>query len=53
MTKKEDIEIWQDKLTEGSTYKMHNFKILKKKSQFIVCDHPFKLLFIGVTFVRP
>jgi len=53
MTKKKDMEIWQDKLMEGSTYIMQNFKILKNKSQFRICDHPFKILFIGVTFVRP
>ena len=46
MTKKEDIEIWQHKITEGGTYIMQNFKILKNKSQFRVCDHPFKLFFI-------
>jgi len=32
---------------------MHNFKILKNDVQFKVCEHPFKLLFIGATFVRP
>jgi len=31
---------------------MHNFKILKNIAQYRVCDHPFKLLFIGATFVR-
>jgi len=31
---------------------MHNFKILKNRAQYRVCDHPFKLLFIGATSIR-
>jgi len=32
---------------------MHNFKILKNRAQYRVCDHPFKLIFIGAMSVRP
>ena len=52
MIKKEDISTWEDKLKEGESYIMHNFKILNNRAQYRVCDHPFKLLFIGATFVR-
>ena len=31
---------------------MHNFKVLKNNGQYRVCDHQFKLVFIGVTVVR-
>jgi len=40
-------------LKEGDTYIMHNFKIVKNDGQYRVCALPFKLLFIGATFVRP
>jgi len=52
MIKKEDIATWEDKLKEGESYIMHNFKILNNRAQYRVCDHPFKLLFIGATSVR-
>ena len=45
--------MWDGKLKEGDTYIMHNFKIVKNDGQYRVCDHPFKLLFIGATSVRP
>jgi len=32
---------------------MHTFKIGKNDGQYRVCEHSFKLLFIGATFVRP
>ena len=37
---------------EGETYIMHNFKILKNEGQYRVCEHPYKLLFIGATSVK-
>ncbi|KAG4990855.1 hypothetical protein JHK87_024312 [Glycine soja] len=39
-------------LKENCTYVMHNFKVLKNNGQYRVCDHQFKLVFIGVTIVR-
>ena len=39
-------------MIEGETYIMHNFKILKNEGQYRVCEHPYKLLFIGATFVK-
>jgi len=51
MIKKEDIATWEDKLKEGESYIMHNFKILNNRAQYRVCNHPFKLLFIGATSV--
>jgi len=51
MIKKEDIATWEDKLKEGKSYIMHNFKIHNNRAQYRVCDHPFKLLFIGETSV--
>jgi len=39
-------------LIEGETYIMHNFKILKNEGQYRVCEHPYKLLFIGATSVK-
>ncbi|KAG5016769.1 hypothetical protein JHK85_022905 [Glycine max] len=39
-------------LKENCTYVMHNFKVLKNNGQYRVCDHQFKLVFIGVTVVR-
>ncbi|XP_027938453.1 replication protein A 70 kDa DNA-binding subunit E-like [Vigna unguiculata] len=52
MIKKEDIATWEDKVKEGESYIMHNFKILNNRAQYRVCDHPYKLLFIGATSVR-
>ena len=52
MVKKEDISLWEEKLVEGHTYIMHNFKIMKNQGQFRVCDHPYKLLFIGATTIK-
>jgi len=40
-------------LVEGQTYVMHNFKILKNQRQYRVCEHPYKLLFIGATTIKP
>ncbi|XP_027932882.1 replication protein A 70 kDa DNA-binding subunit C-like [Vigna unguiculata] len=53
IVKKDEFDIWDGKLKEGDTYIMHNFKIVKNDGQYRVCDHPFKLLFIGATSVRP
>ncbi|KAG4974972.1 hypothetical protein JHK87_031793 [Glycine soja] len=39
-------------LKENCTYVMHNFKVLKNNGQYRVCDHQFKLVFIGVIVVR-
>ena len=39
-------------MIEGETYIMHNFKILKNEGQYRVCEHPYKLLFIGATSVK-
>ena len=39
-------------LKENCTYVMHNLKVLKNNGQYRVCDHQFKLVFIGVTVVR-
>ena len=39
-------------LKEGCSYVMHNFKVTKNDGQYRVCDHPYKLTFIGVTVVR-
>jgi len=47
MIKKEDMGLWKDKLIEGQSYIMHNFKIFKNKGQFRVYNHLFKLLFKG------
>ena len=52
MIKEEDISTWEDKLKEGESYIMHNFKILKNRAQYRICDHPFKLLFIGAISIR-
>jgi len=53
MIKKEDMGVWEDKLKEGESYIMHNFKLSKNRAQYRVCEHPFKLLFIGATSIRP
>ncbi|XP_027915742.1 uncharacterized protein LOC114175174 [Vigna unguiculata] len=53
IVKKDEFDIWDGKLKEGDTYIMHNFKIVKNDGQYRVCALPFKLLFIGATFVRP
>jgi len=45
--------MWDGKLKEGDTNILHNLKIVKNDGQYRVCEHPFKLLFIGATFVRP
>ncbi|XP_027905891.1 replication protein A 70 kDa DNA-binding subunit C-like [Vigna unguiculata] len=53
MIKKEDMGVWEEKLKEGESYIMHNFKLLKNRAQYRVCEHPFMLLFIGATSIRP
>ncbi|XP_027922825.1 uncharacterized protein LOC114180725 [Vigna unguiculata] len=53
IVKNDEFDMWDGKLKEGDTYIMHNFKIVKNDGQYRVCDHPFKLLFIGATSVRP
>ena len=52
MVRKEDLCLWEEKVVEGQTYIMHNFKILKNQGQFRVCEHPYKLLFIGATTIK-
>ena len=44
--------MWQDKLVAGNTYIMNNIKYVTNQGQYYVYDHPFKLLFIGATFVK-
>eukprot|EP00256_Glycine_max_P036999 XP_006584413.2 uncharacterized protein LOC102661586 [Glycine max] len=39
-------------LKENCTYVMHNFRVNKNDGQYRVCDHAYKLTFIGVTVVR-
>ncbi|KAH1243225.1 hypothetical protein GmHk_07G020351 [Glycine max] len=39
-------------LKENCTYVMHNFRVSKNDGQYRVCDHAYKLTFIGVTVVR-
>ena len=39
-------------LKEDCTYMMHNFRVSMNDGQFRVCDHPYKLTFIGVMVVR-
>ncbi|KHN44042.1 hypothetical protein glysoja_047710, partial [Glycine soja] len=46
------LKSWKADLKENCTYVMHNFKVLKNNGQYRVCDHQFKLVFIGVTVVR-
>ena len=52
MVNKEDLGLWEEKVVEGQTYIMHNFKILKNQGQFWVCEHPYKLLLIGATTIK-
>ncbi|XP_028236692.1 uncharacterized protein LOC114416011 [Glycine soja] len=50
--KQDQLKAWKMDLKEGCTYVMHNFRVTKNDRQYIVCDHPYKLIFIGVTVVR-
>ncbi|XP_027927634.1 uncharacterized protein LOC114184525 [Vigna unguiculata] len=52
IVRREEFDLWDSKLIEGETYIMHNFKILKNEGQYRVCEHPYKLLFIGATSVK-
>jgi len=52
MVKKKDLVVWVEKLVEGESYVMHNFKILKSQGQYRICEHDYKLLFIGATVVK-
>jgi len=51
LVKKEDLGLWEDKLIEGKSYIMNNFKILINQGQ-CVFDHPFKLLFTGEITIK-
>ncbi|KAL5149815.1 hypothetical protein HKD37_13G036556 [Glycine soja] len=50
--KADQLKSWKANLKENSTYVMHNFKVVKNDGQFRVCEHEYKLVFIGVTVVR-
>ncbi|KAH1261840.1 hypothetical protein GmHk_02G004607 [Glycine max] len=50
--KANQLKSWKAYLKENSTYVMHNFKVVKNDGQFRVCEHQYKLVFIGVTVVR-
>ena len=50
--KQDQLKTWKMDLKEGCTYVMHNFRVNKNDGQYRVCDHPYKLTFIGVTVVR-
>ena len=50
--KVDQLKSWKADLKENSTYVMHNFKVVKNDGQFRVCEHEYKLVFIGVTVVR-
>ncbi|KAL5137844.1 Replication factor A protein 1 [Glycine soja] len=50
--KADQLKSWKADLKENSTYVMHNFKVVKNDSQFRVCEHEYKLVFIRVTVVR-
>ncbi|KAG5054326.1 hypothetical protein JHK85_006836 [Glycine max] len=50
--KQDQLKSWKVDLMENCTYVMHNFKVMKNDGQFRVCDHQYKLVFTGVTFVR-
>ncbi|XP_027915992.1 uncharacterized protein LOC114175433 [Vigna unguiculata] len=52
IVRREEFDLWDSKLIEGETYIMHNFKVLKNEGQYMVCEHPYKLLFIGATSVK-
>ncbi|KAH1127436.1 hypothetical protein GYH30_016147 [Glycine max] len=50
--KSDRLKSWKADLKENCTYVMHNFKVVKNDGQFRVCEHEYKLFFIGVTVVR-
>ena len=50
--KADQLKSWKVDLKENSTYVMHNFKVVKNDGQFRVCEHEYKLVFIGVTVVK-
>ncbi|KAG4982779.1 hypothetical protein JHK87_027528 [Glycine soja] len=50
--KQDQLKSWKMDFKENCTYVMHNCKVLKNNDQYRVCDHQFKLVFIGVTVVR-
>ncbi|RZB54384.1 hypothetical protein D0Y65_050007 [Glycine soja] len=50
--KADQLKSWKVYLKENSTYVMHNFKMVKNDGQFRVCEHEYKLVFIGVIVVR-
>ena len=50
--KSDHLKSWKADLKENCTYVMHNFKVVKNDDQFRVCEHEYKLFFIGVTVVR-
>ncbi|KAL5148480.1 hypothetical protein HKD37_13G035520 [Glycine soja] len=50
--KPDQLKSWKANFKENSTYVMHNFKVVKNDGQFRVCEHQYKLVFVGVTFIR-
>ncbi|XP_006580771.1 uncharacterized protein LOC114411233 [Glycine soja] len=50
--KQDQLKRWKMDLKEDCTYVMHNFKVNKNDGHYRVCDHPYKLAFIGVMIVR-
>lgn len=51
VVRKDEVETWKEKLFEGKTYFMHNFKVVSNEGQYRVCEHPFKLLFTSGTII--
>ncbi|KAL2947210.1 hypothetical protein AAZX31_20G058400 [Glycine max] len=49
--KQDQLKSRKADLKENLTYVMHNFKVIKNDGKFRVCDHEYKLYFIGVTVV--
>ncbi|KAL5147655.1 TMV resistance protein N [Glycine soja] len=50
--KSDHLKSWKADLKENCTYVMHNFKVVKNDGQFRVCEHEYKLFFIGVMVIR-
>ncbi|WJX75061.1 hypothetical protein P8452_58633 [Trifolium repens] len=46
---RDDIAKWKDKLNEGKTYSMRNFRVTKNEGGFKMTPHNFMLTFVGTT----
>ncbi|KAE9608419.1 hypothetical protein Lalb_Chr08g0235451 [Lupinus albus] len=50
--KRDEFNLWREKLVGNNTYVIHNFNVLHNDLQFKVCDHAYNLQFTAGTTLK-